>query len=239
MAGLNAAQRAAGAMPDRTLGRGEAYIGVLIDDLVLHGVSEPYRMLTARAEHRLSLRADNAGLRLTERGIGWGCVGPLRAARHAAFATQVAAALARAAEETATPNALAAAGLAIRQDGKRRSVLDVLSLPDSSARSVAAAFPWLADLPPSVAVQIEAEAFYAPYLRKQEAERRMLQREDGLAIPGDLDFAHIPGLSVEMQQRLSRARPDSLGSAGRVPGITPAAIAALAMHLRRVSAAGI
>jgi tRNA uridine 5-carboxymethylaminomethyl modification enzyme len=236
MAGLNAAQRAEGVAPDRVLGRGEAYIGVLVDDLVTQGVTEPYRMLTARSEHRLSLRADNAGLRLTDRGIAWGCIGAERAARHAAFAADVAGALARAAEDLATPYALATAGIPIRQDGRRRTVLEVLALPDTTAAMAASAFPWLAALPPAIAVQVEAEAFYAPYLRKQEAERRMLAREDRLAIPDAIDFKGIPGLSAEMQQRLLRARPDSLGSAGRVPGVTPAAIAALAVHLRRMAA---
>jgi tRNA uridine 5-carboxymethylaminomethyl modification enzyme len=237
MAGLNAAQRAAGATPDRVLGRAEAYIGVLIDDLVLHGVSEPYRMLTARSEHRLSLRADNAGLRLTDRGLAWGCVGPERAARHAAFAAEVATALAQAQREEATPAALVAAGLPIRQDGRRRNVLEVLGLPGIGAAEAATAFPWLARLPPGVASQVEAEALYAPYLRRQESERRALAREEALAIPEALDFTAIPGLSNEMRQRLARARPATLGSAGRLPGITPAAIAALAVHLRRAPAA--
>ncbi len=235
MAGLNAAARAGGGKPDRVLNRGDAYLGVLVDDLVLHGVTEPYRMLTARAEHRLTLRADNAGLRLTDRGAAWGCIGPERARRHAAFAAAVRDALARAATSTATAGDLIAAGLPIRQDGRRRSALDVLALPDVTPALAASAFPWLADLPAGVAAQLEAEALYAPYLRRQDAERRMLEREEALAIPSDLDFAAIPGLSAEMQQRLARARPGSLGSAGRLPGITPAAIAALAVHLRRAA----
>jgi tRNA uridine 5-carboxymethylaminomethyl modification enzyme len=237
MAGLNAAARAGGAQPDRVLGRAEAYIGVLVDDLVLQGVTEPYRMLTARSEHRLSLRADNAGLRLTDRGIAWGCVGPERARRHAEFARAVAAAIARAGAEQASPSALVAAGLPIRQDGRRRSVLEVLGLPDVTAALAAGAFPWLAQLPLDIALQLEAEALYAPYLRRQEAEQRLIAREERLAIPEALDFAAIPGLSNEMRQRLARARPANLGSAGRIPGITPAAIAALAMHLRRAEAA--
>jgi tRNA uridine 5-carboxymethylaminomethyl modification enzyme len=236
MAGLNATLRAAGVVPDRVLGRADAYIGVLIDDLVLHGVSEPYRMLTARAEHRLSLRADNAGLRLTDRGRAWGCVGPERARRHAAFATSVAAALDRARQEEATPAAIAAAGLPVRQDGRRRTALDLLALPDMPLASAASVFPWLAELPGGVAAQLEAEALYAPYLRRHEAERRLIAREERLAIPDGIDFSAIPGLSREMQQRLAGARPATLGSAGRVPGITPAAIAALAMHLRRATA---
>jgi tRNA uridine 5-carboxymethylaminomethyl modification enzyme len=236
MAGLNAAARAAGAQPDRVLTRAEAYVGVLVDDLVLHGVSEPYRMLTARAEHRLALRADNAGLRLTEKGIAWGCVGADRAARHRAFAAALTDALARARADGATSGTLAAAGIAVNQDGRRRSVLEVLALPGTGAALVEAAFPWLRDLPPALRTQLEAEALYAPYLRRQEAEMRLLEREERATIPNDLDFAAVPGLSTEMRQRLAAARPATLGSAGRLPGITPAAIAALAVALRRDAA---
>ena len=233
MAGLNAAVRASGGAPDRVLTRGEAYVGVLVDDLVLHGVSEPYRMLTARAEYRLVLRADNAGLRLTDKGIGWGCVGPDRAARHRAFAAVLTDALARARADGATPAALAGQGIAVNQDGRRRSVLEVLSLPGVEPHAVDAAFPWLRDLSPALRAQLEAEALYAPYLRRQEAEMRLLEREERTPIPAGLDFAAVPGLSAEMRQRLSAARPATLGSAGRLPGITPAALAALAVALRR------
>jgi len=236
MAGLNAALRASGGVPDRVLTRGEAYTGVLVDDLTLHGVSEPYRMLTARAEHRLVLRADNAGLRLTEKGIAWGCVGPERAARHRAFAAALADALGRARADGATPAALGAAGITVNQDGKRRSVLEVLALPDAGPDAVEGVFPWLRDLSPALRTQLEAEALYAPYLRRQEAEMRLLAREERTRIPDSLDFAAVPGLSAEMRQRLAAARPTTLGSAGRLPGITPAAIAALAVALRREGA---
>ncbi len=236
MAGLNAALRASGGAPDRVLTRGEAYVGVLVDDLVLHGVSEPYRMLTARAEHRLVLRADNAGLRLTEKGIAWGCVGADRAARHRAFAAALADALGRARADGATPATLAGQGIAVNQDGRRRSVLEVLALPGVEPPAVDAAFPWLRDLSPALRSQLEAEALYAPYLRRQEAEMRLLEREERTPIPAGLDFAAVPGLSAEMRQRLSAARPATLGSAGRLPGITPAALAALAVALRREGA---
>jgi len=233
MAGINAARRASGTNPDAVLTRSEAYIGVLVDDLTLQGVSEPYRMLTARAEHRLSLRADNAGLRLTERGIGWGCVGPDRAARHRTFASAVSEALARAASDGATPAALSGFGIAVNQDGRRRSVLEVLALPGVAVERVEAVFPWLRELAPAIRTQLEAEALYAPYLRRQEAERRLLEREEKAVIAATLDFEAVDGLSAEMRQRLRAARPATLGAAGRVQGVTPAALAALAVHLRR------
>jgi tRNA uridine 5-carboxymethylaminomethyl modification enzyme len=233
MAGINAARRASGADPDATLTRSEAYIGVLVDDLTLQGVSEPYRMLTARAEHRLSLRADNAGLRLTERGIAWGCVGPERAARHRAYAAAVSAALARAATDGASPAALSGFGITVNQDGRRRSVLEVLALPGVAMEKIETAFPWLRDLGTPIRTQLEAEALYAPYLRRQEAERRLLEREEKAAIAATLDFDAVDGLSAEMRQRLKTARPSTLGAAGRVQGVTPAALAALAVHLRR------
>jgi tRNA uridine 5-carboxymethylaminomethyl modification enzyme len=233
MAGINAARRASGGDPDARLARSEAYIGVLVDDLTLQGVSEPYRMLTARAEHRLSLRADNAGLRLTERGIGWGCVGTERAARYRAFAKAVQDALGRAAMDGASPAALAGSGIAVNQDGRRRPVLEVLALPGVDMERVEAAFPWLREVPPAIRAQLEAEALYAPYLRRQEAERRLLEREEKATISATLDFDVVDGLSAEMRQRLKAARPATLGAAGRVQGVTPAALAALAVHLRR------
>jgi tRNA uridine 5-carboxymethylaminomethyl modification enzyme len=184
----------------------------------------------------LSLRADNAGLRLTECGIAWGCVGADRATRHAAFATAVVEALTRAGQEAATATEAAAAGLPVRQDGKRRTALELMAMPGIAVATAASLFPWLRDLPADIAVQLEAEALYAPYLRRQEAERRLIEREERLTIPEATDFSAVPGLSREMQQRLAGARPATLGGAGRLPGITPAAVAALAVHLRRAPA---
>jgi len=236
LAGVNAAHRASGSTEPRLLLRTQAYAGVLVDDLTTQGVSEPYRMLTARAEHRLRLRADNAHLRLTDIGIAWGCVGQERAARHGAFAGAVATALARARAEVATPAALAAAGLPINQDGIPRSLLEIIALPAAATPALETAFPWLRDLPPGVRAQLEAEALYAPYLSRQASEFAALEREERLPIPDQIDFAAIAGLSTEMRQRLEAARPATLGSAGRVPGVTPAALVALAGHLRRAGA---
>ncbi len=233
MAGLNAAALAGGAAANRVLTRAEAYAGVMIDDLVLQGVTEPYRMLTARAEHRLALRADNAGLRLTALGLAWGCIGPKRASAFQGFAAAVTEALAWARAEVATPAQFAAAGVAVNQDGRRRTVLEALSLPNADAAALARLFPHLGTLPPTVLAQVEAEALYAPYLERQAAEMRVLAREERMGIPAGLDFTAIPGLSTEMRQRLTAAQPATLGGAGRVPGVTPAALAALAVHLRR------
>ncbi len=233
MAGVNAAALASGGTADRVLDRTEAYIGVLADDLTLQGVSEPYRMLTARAEHRLSLRADNAGLRITDRGIAWGCVGPLRASRHRAFTASVAAAMTRARAEQHSPTSLATAGVQVNQDGRARTVLDVIGLPDVSADALLQIAPWLRDLPIPVRAQLEAEALYSPYLDRQAHDLALIRREERLAVPRGVDFAAIPGLSREMQQRLAAASPSTLGAAGRVAGVTPAALAALAVHLRR------
>ncbi len=236
MAGLNAAALAGDGPADRVLTRAEAYTGVMLDDLVLQGVSEPYRMLTARSEHRLALRADNAGLRLTERGIAWGCVGTARATAFRRFGAAVTDALAWAHSEAATPTQFAAAGMAVNQDGRRRNVLEALALPSATPEALEALFPRLPSLAPAVRTQLEAEALYAPYLERQAAEMRALAREERMGIPPGLDFTAIPGLSTEMRQRLAAAQPATLGGAGRVAGVTPAALAALAVHLRRHSA---
>ena len=199
-------------------------------------MTEPYRMLTARSEYRLALRADNAGLRLTDRGLAWGCVGPERAALHTRFKSDVAEASARACQDGRTPAQYAASGIAVNQDGRWRSALEVLALPAVSAEAAERVFPWLRDLSPKIRAELDAQALYAPYLERQSAELRILEREEKLPIPSALDFTEIPGLSAEMRQRLAASRPATLGSAGRIPGITPAALAALAVHLRRTEA---
>ncbi|MBK1659484.1 tRNA uridine-5-carboxymethylaminomethyl(34) synthesis enzyme MnmG [Paracraurococcus ruber] len=236
LAGINAAQRAGGGEPDAVLIRSEAYAGVLVDDLVLQGVTEPYRMLTARSEFRLSLRADNAGLRLTERGIAWGVVGPERAEAYRSFATALYGALARARAEGGSPSWYAAGGVPLNQDGRWRSAFEALALPAMTRDAADRLFPWLPELPVRVRAELQAQALYAPYLERQAAELRALEREERLPIPTGIDFTEVAGLSAEMRSRLDKARPTTLGKAGRVPGITPAALAALAVHLRRIEA---
>ncbi len=236
MAGINAAALASGDTSPRVLTRSEAYIGVLADDLTMQGVSEPYRMLTARAEHRLSLRADNAGLRLTDTGIGWGCVGAERAQRHQRFAVAVRDATARARLEQHSPSTLQTAGVPVNQDGRPRSILDAAGLPDAPWDAVVRLAPWLQDLSANVQTHLRTEALYAPYLDRQADELALIRREERLPVPRGLDFAMIPGLSREMQQRLAQGGPPTLGAAGRIAGVTPAALAALAVHLRRADA---
>jgi tRNA uridine 5-carboxymethylaminomethyl modification enzyme len=232
MAGLNAARRAGNGVPDRVLGRGEAYIAVLVDDLVLQGVTEPYRMLTARSEFRLTLRADNAVSRLGARALAWGCVSPRRAAVQSAYLEELRTARDRAKQEGTSPSRWAAHGLPINQDGRWRSVFEVLGLASAPVEAVQGAFAWLSVLQPRVLDELIAEALYDPYLARQAESLRLLQSEDQLAVPVGLDFSAVPGLSLEMRQRLDAAKPSSLGAASRVPGITPAALAALAIHLR-------
>ena len=186
MAGLNAACRAGGAQPDRVLHRGEAYIGVLVDDLVLQGVTEPYRMLTARSEYRLGLRADNAGLRLTEKGIAWGCVGPERAAAHRAFAAAVSEALARARQEGATPARNTPRPVSpVNQDGRWRSALEALGPAGHDRRGGRrGCFPGCATCRRGCGPSWKPQALYAPYLERQAAELRAAGAGGAAGHPG-------------------------------------------------------
>ncbi len=231
MAGINAARWCVGAAA-ATLDRAEAYIGVLIDDLTTQGVTEPYRMFTSRSEYRLTLRADNADLRLTERGLGWGCVGSARAQRFGLHARALDSALRRARCEHITPSALRAFGAEIRGDGRNRTVLDLLGHPKVSDATAVSAFPWLADLTPRVAEQLRTEALYAGYLPRQEADIRAFRQEEAVDL-GMIDYGAIGGLSTEMRDKLGAAQPVSLGAAARIQGMTPAALGALVAHLKR------
>ena len=235
LAGLNAALAAGGRAPDFVPDRAEAYLGVLVDDLTTQGVVEPYRMFTSRAEYRLSLRADNADLRLTARGIALGCVGPERARAFAAKAAALAAAGARLGELTLTPTAARARGLRVNQDGVRRTANQLLELPGVGASQLAAIWPELAGMRPDVAEQLEIEARYRGYLQRQSAEIAAFRREERLALPADLDFAGMSGLSGELQQALLLVQPTSLGAAARIAGMTPAALTLLYRHARRAA----
>ena len=232
MAGVNAARASAG-VDAFILDRSQAYIGVLIDDLVTHGVTEPYRMFTSRAEYRLTLRADNADQRLTPIGVTNGIVGEARA--RAFHVKQQALGIARAwAEKTSlTPNEAAKHGLKLNKDGRRRSVNDLLSLPDVGLAELAAIWPELADMDDAVAEQLCFDALYSGYLQRQEADIVAFKKDESLVLPPDLDYEAIPGLSNEVRQKLIDTRPATLGQAGRIEGVTPAALALLLAWLKK------
>jgi len=233
VAGLNAARRAGGSDPIR-LDRSEGYIGVLIDDLVTHGVTEPYRMFTSRSEYRLSLRADNADLRLTAKGIAWGCVGARRAKDFTEFQRALDDARLSAKAVWNTPTALATLDLPVRADGRSRSLYEVLSLRGISHESLVNAFPALTTLPPRVYAALETEARYAAYLDRQEAEIRSFRRQEDIQLPDHFDISKLGGLSAELRFKLSELKPQSLGAAARIPGMTPAALAAILAGLRKL-----
>ncbi|RAI44077.1 tRNA uridine-5-carboxymethylaminomethyl(34) synthesis enzyme MnmG [Rhodoplanes roseus] len=232
VAGLNAAARAGGS-PEVLFDRAESYLGVMIDDLVSRGVTEPYRMFTSRAEYRLTLRADNADQRLTDRGLSIGCVGAERAARHRARTAALGAARDLACSLSVTPTEAERHGLSLKKDGQRRTAFDLLAYPDIGLAEVARIWPQLATLAPAIATQLEIDAKYAVYLDRQTADIAAFRRDEGVVLPDGLDYGGVPGLSNEARAKLSAARPRTLGQAGRLDGITPAALMLLAAHLRR------
>ena len=231
LAGINAARRASGTAPV-TIDRGVGYLGVMVDDLTTQGVSEPYRMFTSRSEYRLSLRSDNADLRLTRSGIGWGCVGTARAQLFATDEALIIEAMQRAGQESFSPATLRQAGIAATADGRRRTMLDILAGSSIEIEALFGVSPWLADLPPRVRKHVQTEARYSGYLGRQANEIRQLAADTAITLPQDLDYAGIGGLSTEMRERLAAARPASFSAAQRVPGISPSALMALLTHLR-------
>jgi tRNA uridine 5-carboxymethylaminomethyl modification enzyme len=234
-AGLNAAARAGGGT-DVIFDRAQGYLGVMIDDLVTRGVTEPYRMFTSRAEYRLTLRADNADQRLTDRGIALGCVGPLRADRHRRKMQALTEAMAFAQGVSITPTEAAKYGLALNRDGQRRTAFELLSYPNIDLAILTPIWPRLAELDAKIGEQLEINAKYAVYLDRQAADVAAFQRDEALVLPEDLDYADIPGLSNEARHKLAATTPRTIGQAGRIDGITPAALTLLAAYLRRSGA---
>ena len=233
IAGLNAALASGGRSQPWSLDRADAYIGVLIDDLVTRGVTEPYRMFTSRAEYRLRLRADNADQRLTPKALELGCASRQRETAFKAKTGALESARSLVRSLRATPDQLAKAGFQINQDGVRRSAFDLLRYPDIALPQLASYWPELTQIAPEVAEQVEIEARYMGYLDRQDADVRAFRRDEALILPDDLDYGAIHGLSNEVREKLLAARPATLGAAGRIPGMTPAALVALLRHVKR------
>jgi tRNA uridine 5-carboxymethylaminomethyl modification enzyme len=232
MAGLNAALAAGGRGP-LVLDRAQAYIGVLVDDLVTRGASEPYRMFTSRAEYRLILRADNADQRLTPTGVRLGAVGAERAAAFAAKTAALERAREMLAERRMTPPQLRRRGISVNADGVARSAAELLAFPGVDLKRLAAIWPELAAIRPEIAEQAEIDALYAGYLERQERDIAAYRRDEALTLPADLDYRTVGSLSAELRDKLDRARPATLGAAARISGVTPAALTALLRHVKR------
>lgn len=240
MAGLNAAlQAGTGNGVSRetaetfTLDRADAYIGVLIDDLITRGAPEPYRMFTSRAEYRLRLRSDNADQRLTNAGLAVGCVGAERASVWQAKEELLASTHALVQSLKMTPQELSKVGIAVNQDGQRRSAFDLLRYPQFTWADVSRVWPELATIPAAIVEQVEIDATYSGYLDRQEADVMAFRRDEALILPADFDYTQVGSLSTEIRQKLEQARPATLGAASRIPGVTPAAIIALLRFVKK------
>ncbi|MCM5559749.1 tRNA uridine-5-carboxymethylaminomethyl(34) synthesis enzyme MnmG [Pleomorphomonas sp. JP5] len=234
VAGLNAARRAGGA-DGVVFDRAEAYLGVMIDDLVTKGVNEPYRMFTSRAEYRLSLRADNADQRLTAKGGELGVVGAMRATAFSTKMSALEAARQLAVSLSLSPREGEEHGLSLNQDGVRRTAYELLSYPDMSLARLAGIWPELGRFDGVTTTALETEALYAVYLNRQEADIAAFRRDEARALPADFDYRAVTGLSNEVRQRLETVRPTTLGQAGRIDGVTPASLTLLLAHLRKLA----
>ena len=237
MAGFNAALQASGRAEPFVLDRADAYVGVLIDDLVTLGASEPYRMFTSRAEYRLVLRADNADQRLTPKGLAIGAIGPERRQAWGDKAEALAAARALVTGLKSTPTQLAKQGLSVNQDGIARTAGDLLALPGVDLPRLSQIWPALAGLSPEIAEQIEIDARYRGYLDRQDTDIRAYRADESLRLPEGLDYAAMTALSIEVRTKLAAAQPATLAAAARISGVTPAALTILLRHVQRRSAA--
>ncbi|MGI9499652.1 MAG: tRNA uridine-5-carboxymethylaminomethyl(34) synthesis enzyme MnmG [Geminicoccaceae bacterium] len=232
IAGANAALRAGGSSPI-IIDRSEGYIGVLIDDLIHQGISEPYRMFTSRAEYRLTVRADNADRRLTPKAARFDLIGRERSSRFTAKQAAIESARQKLSSLKLSPNEAVRAGLQVKQDGVIRTAIELLRLPSVDMRGLTMIWPELAELREDVLQQFEIEAQYAGYLPRQFADIRAFRDEEALSLPSDLEVDRIAGMSNEVRMRLSESRPATLGAAARLPGMTPAALAVLSRHAKR------
>ena len=232
LAGLNAAALAGGG-DAIVFDRAQAYIGVMVDDLVTRGVTEPYRMFTSRAEYRLQLRADNADQRLTAKGMSIGCIGAERSRFHTGKSAALDEARAFAKSVSLTPKEAAKQGLSLNQDGQRRTAFDLLSYPSIAIADLARIWPHFGELAPKIAEQIEIDAKYQVYLSRQAADVAAYRRDESFALPDDLDYDALPGLSNEVRQKLISQKPRTIGHAGKIDGVTPAALTLLVAHVKR------
>ncbi|HEX3858843.1 MAG TPA: tRNA uridine-5-carboxymethylaminomethyl(34) synthesis enzyme MnmG, partial [Pseudolabrys sp.] len=232
LAGLNAAAKAGQGAPI-TFDRAQAYLGVMIDDLVTRGISEPYRMFTSRAEYRLALRADNADQRLTAKGIAIGCVSSARAAFHADKTTALNSAREFANSVSLTPKEAERHGIACNKDGQRRTAFELLSYQTVGVADLARIWPRFGDIAPKIAEQIEIDAKYHVYLSRQAADVESYRRDESFELPDEIDYAAMPGLSNEAKQKLMAHRPRTIGHAGKIDGMTPAALTLLVAHVKR------
>ncbi len=232
LAGVNAALKAKGKGKEFTLDRADAYLGVMIDDLTTKGVDEPYRMFTSRAEYRLLLRSDNADMRLTDKGVEAGCVGKERAALFAEKKRALLEARKKLEKIGGTPRELEELGFSVNKDGARRNGLDLLAYKETGWNDLAAVWPELKDTRKDVVEQLEIEAKYRGYLQRQEADIRAFRKDEALSIPANVDYRKIGGLSNEVVMKLSKVRPETLGAASRISGITPAAVTAVLGYVK-------
>ncbi|TPP07295.1 tRNA uridine-5-carboxymethylaminomethyl(34) synthesis enzyme MnmG [Rhizobium glycinendophyticum] len=232
VAGINAALFASAREPVH-FSRTDSYIGVMIDDLTTRGVTEPYRMFTSRAEYRLSLRADNADMRLTPKGMKIGCVGAARAARFLSYSQKRTTLSLQLENLTASPKEMEAAGISVNQDGRRRTAAEVLSYPDRSWDDICRLWPALVAVEAPIAEAVRIDALYAVYLERQATDIARVTSEEARIIPADFDFDSISGLSNELKLKLTRQRPNNIAQAARIEGMTPAAVALLITLLRK------